>query len=223
MEWLRLRESLGGGVRQCLIRASTKEKKPKQILRKDEIRQRQEGEEKKGSFRGSAAAIQFQPAIITERWLFRWPQASNHRHKEGRSTNAAPYLSGLPGQRRENQQIMGNSVCRLLTTYIESTALCGVPESRLFALFLFESDGNRRLSAEAKRRRFRLHSLRPRRRQKAEWRWIVQEFLFLSEALLLDLNLAQAESGAKDSFVCLLPWRKTRRPIFAQVAFGSTH
>lgn len=128
MEWLRLRESLGGGVRQCLIRASTKEKKPKQILRKDEIRQRQEGEEKKGSFRGSAAAIQFQPAIITERWLFRWPQASNHRHKEGRSTNAAPYLSGLPGQRRENQQIMGNSVCRLLTTYIQSTALCGVPE-----------------------------------------------------------------------------------------------
>ncbi|KAM6478688.1 hypothetical protein HDV62DRAFT_382797 [Trichoderma sp. SZMC 28011] len=128
MEWLRLRESLGGG---------------------DEIRQRQEGEEKKGSFRGSAAAIQFQPAIITERWLFRWPQASNHRHKEGRSTNAAPYLSGLPGQRRENQQIMGNS----------STALCGVPESRLFALFLFESDGNRRPSAEAKRRRFRLHSL----------------------------------------------------------------
>lgn len=126
MEWLRLRESLGGGVRQCLIRASTKEKKPKQILRKDEIRQRQEGEEKKGSFRGSAAAIQFQPAIITERWLFRWPQASNHRHKEGRSTNAAPYLSGLPGQRRENQQIMGNSVCRLLTTYIQSTALCGV-------------------------------------------------------------------------------------------------
>ncbi|KAL6787168.1 hypothetical protein J3E68DRAFT_418899 [Trichoderma sp. SZMC 28012] len=146
MEWLRLRESLGGGVRQCLIRASTKEKKPKQILRKDEIRQRQEGEEKKGSFRGSAAAIQFQPAIITERWLFRWPQASNHRHKEGRSTNAAPYLSGLPGQRRENQQIMGNSVCRLLTTHIESTALCGVPESRLFALFLFESDGNRRPS-----------------------------------------------------------------------------
>lgn len=93
MEWLRLRESLGGGVRQCLIRASTKERKPKQILRKDEIRQRQEGEEKKGSFRGSAAAIQFQPAIITERWLFRWPRASNHRHKEGRSTNAAPYLS----------------------------------------------------------------------------------------------------------------------------------
>ncbi|KAL6693102.1 hypothetical protein J3F84DRAFT_381584 [Trichoderma pleuroticola] len=46
-------------------------------------------------------------------------------------------------------------------------------------------------------------------------------FLFLSEALLLDL--AQADSGAKDSFVCLLPWRKTRRPIFAQVAFGSTH
>ncbi|KAL7935885.1 hypothetical protein V8C35DRAFT_298497 [Trichoderma chlorosporum] len=91
-EWLRLRESLGGGVRQCLIRASTKERKPKQNSAQGRNSAKARGGGEKGSFRGSAAAIQFQPAIITERWLFRWLPSSNHRRKEGRSTNAAPYL-----------------------------------------------------------------------------------------------------------------------------------
>ncbi|KAL7947053.1 hypothetical protein V8C42DRAFT_319525 [Trichoderma barbatum] len=50
MEWLRLRESLSGGVRQCLIWHPPRKRNQNRILRKDEIRQRQEGEEKERKF-----------------------------------------------------------------------------------------------------------------------------------------------------------------------------